>query len=132
VSSARGCAFGDYDNDGCIDVVVNPINGMPQLLHCTSRTGNHWITIKLVGTKSNRSAIGARVKCIAAGHQQIDEVRSGGSFYSQNDLRLHFGVGKATRIEKLEIRWPSGTFETMTAIPVDRVIKIVEGSGKLG
>jgi hypothetical protein len=130
-SSARGCAFGDYDNDGCVDVVINPINGMPQLLHCTSKSGNHWITMKLVGMKSNRSAIGARVKCITSDHVQIDEVRSGGSFYSQNDLRIHFGVGKATRVDRLEVRWPSGLLDTFDGVAVDRILKIVEGSREL-
>ena len=108
LASARGCAFGDFDNDGVIDILVNPINATPQLLHCTSRTGNNWITVKLIGVKSNRSAIGARVHCVTGDHQQIDEVRSGGSFYSQNDLRIHFGLGKAARINVLEVHWPSG------------------------
>ncbi len=131
VMSARGCAFGDFDNDGLIDVLVNPINATPQLLRCISRTGNNWITLKLVGSKSNRSAIGARVRCVTGDHHQIDEVRSGGSFYSQNDLRIHFGLGKATRIDKLEIRWPSNQIDRFTDIPVNRILKIVEGTAKL-
>ena len=129
--SARGCAFGDFDNDGLIDVLVNPINAVPQLLHCTSRIQNNWITLKLVGSKSNRSAIGARIRCTAGDHKQIDEVRSGGSFYSQNDLRVHFGLGKATRIDKLEIQWPSGQVDGFTDVPVNRFLKIVEGTNKL-
>ncbi len=129
-ASARGCAFGDFDNDGLIDVVVNPINATPQLLHCSSKTGNNWILFKLVGTKSNRSAIGARVQCVTGDHKQIDEVRSGGSFYSQSDLRLHFGLGKAARVDKIEIRWPSGHIDSYTNLPVNGIWKITEGSAK--
>jgi enediyne biosynthesis protein E4 len=130
LSSARGCAFGDFDNDGLIDVLVNPINAAPQLLHCSSRTGNSWITIKLIGSRSNRSAIGARVHCTTGDHLQIEEVRSGGSFYSQNDLRIHFGLGKATRIDKLEIRWPSSQVDRFTNVPTNQILKLVEGSAK--
>ena len=130
VAGARGCAFADFDNDGSVDVLINPINDLPQLLHCTSKSGNNWTTLKLVGTKSNRSAIGARVKCRTRGHQQMDEVRSGGSFYSQNDLRIHFGLGKADRIDELEIRWPSGRLDRFTGVPVNRPLKFVEGNSK--
>ena len=131
LSTARGCAFGDFDNDGSIDLLVNPINGLPQLLHCTSRTGNHWITLKLVGTKSNRTAIGARVHCVTGDHQQIDEVRSGGSFYSQNDLRVHFGLGKAARVDTLEIHWPSGQMDRFVDVSANQILRLVEGSGKV-
>ena len=131
LSTARGCAFGDFDNDGTIDVLVNPINGLPQLLHCTSRTGNNWITLKLVGTKSNRSAIGARVQCVTGDHKQIDEVRSGGSFYSQNDLRVHFGLGKTTRIDALEIRWPSGQVDRFADVSANQILRLEEGSSKI-
>jgi len=130
LTSARGCAFGDFDNDGLIDVLINPVNAVPQLLHCTSRTGNHWIALKLVGTKSNRSAIGARIYCTTGDHRQMDEVRSGGSFYSQNDLRIHFGLGKADRIDKLEIHWPSGQVDRLADVAADQVLKLVEGSPK--
>ena len=129
-SCARGCAFGDFDNDGNIDVLVNPINDLPQLLHCTSKTKNNWITLKLIGTKSNRSAIGTRVHCITGKHQQIDEVRSGSSFYSQNDLRVHFGIGKAERIDSLEVRWPSGHMDRFANVTANQNLKIVEGEVK--
>jgi hypothetical protein len=128
LSSSRGCAFGDFNNDGLIDVLINPINAMPQLLRCTSRTGNNWITIKLVGVKSNRSAIGARIHCATGDRHQIDEVRSGGSFYSQNDLRIHFGLGKASRIDQIEVHWPSGQIDRLADVAANQILKIVEGS----
>ncbi len=127
MSSARGCAFGDFDNDGRIDVLINSVNDVPQLLRRQSSNGNHWIKLKLIGTKSNRSAIGARVRCVTGGHQQIEEVRSGGSFYSQNDLRIHFGLGRADRVDSLEIRWPSGAVDTLTNLKVDRIVTVREG-----
>lgn len=131
-TGARGCAFGDFDNDGNVDALINSINETPTLLHCQSRTGNNWITVKLVGTKSNRSAIGARVVCTTGARRQTDEVRSGGSFYSQNDLRIHFGLGKATRVGALEILWPSGQIDRMSDLAVNRLLKISEGSTRAG
>jgi hypothetical protein len=134
-AAARGCAFGDFDNDGDIDIVVNTINGPPQLLRCDMTSGNNWVKLKLVGTKSNRSAIGARVKCVTQApgedkpHQQIDEVRSGGSYISQNDLRLHFGIGKAAKVDVLEIRWPSGQVETVRDVKPNQMIVVKEGAG---
>ena len=135
--AARGCAFGDFDNDGDLDVVVNTVNDFPQLLRCDSATGNNWIKIKTIGTKSNRSGIGARIKCVTHPpedkheHSQIDEVRSGGGYFSQNDLRVHFGIGKAEKVELLEIRWPSGLVETLKDIKSNQVIFVKEGEGIL-
>ncbi|OLD14790.1 MAG: RNA-binding protein [Acidobacteriales bacterium 13_1_40CM_3_55_5] len=134
-SASRGCAFGDFDNDGDIDVVVNTVNDFPQLLRCDSRTENNWIKVKLIGTKSNRSAIGARLKCVTRApgetkpHQQIDEVRSGGSYISQNDLRIHFGLGKAEKVDLLEVRWPSGQIDTLKDVQPNQLAFVKEGEG---
>jgi hypothetical protein len=122
---ARGCAFGDFDNDGDIDVLVNCVNDVPQLLRCDQSTRNNWIKVKAIGTRSNRSGIGARIYCTTpGGHRQTDEVRSGGSYISQSDLRVHFGLGPATEAE-IEIHWPSGLI-TRTKTPANRIITIVE------
>ena len=106
-AAARGAAFGDFDNDGSVDVLVSNVNDTPALYRLVSR-GNHWITLKLVGTRSNRSAIGARVRCLVPGMRLENEVRGGGSYISQNDLRVHFGLGRTTRVEGVLVRWPSG------------------------
>jgi enediyne biosynthesis protein E4 len=133
--AARGCAFGDFDNDGDIDVVVNTVNDYPQLLRCDSKVENNWIKVRTIGTKSNRSGIGARIKCVAhfpgetKPHQQIDEVRSGGSYISQSDLRVHFGLGKAEKVDVLEIRWPSGHVDILKDIKVNQLIFVKEGEG---
>lgn len=128
-TAARGAAFGDYDNDGLTDIAINPVNQTPVLLRGSSRSGNNWIGIRAIGTRSNRSGIGARIVCLTDGRRQIDEVRSGGSYYSQNDLRAHFGLGQATKVKSIEIRWPSGTVDTLKDLPVNRYISVREGSG---
>jgi len=127
--AARGCSFGDFDNDGAVDVLVNPINDVPRLLKCTNRSGNNWISFKLIGTKSNRSGIGARVRCQVGDHQQIDEVRSGGSFMSQNDLRLHFGLGRAKHVDRVEVSWPSGRIDRFKTLAANQIMTIKEGDG---
>ena len=128
-SAARGCAFSDYDNDGDIDILINRVNAAPELLRCDSTNQNNWITIKTVGVKSNRDGIGARIKCVAEDGGQIDEVRSGGSYYSQNDLRVHFGLGKSPKVKTLEIRWPSGQVDTLSDVPANQFIIVKEGAG---
>jgi hypothetical protein len=133
--ASRGCAFGDFDNDGDIDMVVNTVNDYPQLLRGDSSNGHNWIKVRTIGTKSNRSGIGARLRCVThpadepKPHQQIDEVRSGGSYISQNDLRVHFGLGKAEKVELLEIRWPSGQLDTLKDVKANRLIYVKESEG---
>jgi enediyne biosynthesis protein E4 len=134
-SASRGCAFGDFDNDGDIDFVVNCVNELPQLVRCDSTLQNNWIKVRTIGTKSNRSGIGARLRCVVQmpggtrPHQQIDEVRSGGGYFSQSDLRVHFGIGKAQKIDVLELRWPSGLVETLKDLQPNQLIYVKEGEG---
>jgi hypothetical protein len=125
----RGCAFGDFDNDGDVDVLVNNLDEPPTLLRNDGGNRNNWILIKCVGTRSNRSAIGTRVKVTAAGRSQIDEVMSGSSYYSQNDLRLHFGLGRSARADTVEIAWPSGEKETLRNVPANHLIVCHETKG---
>lgn len=126
-SNGRGCAFGDFNNDGCVDVLINNQGAKPSLLKFRQENSNHWINLKLIGTKSNRSAIGARVRCLTGALSQIGEVRSGGSYLSQSDLRLHFGVREQTVIDLIEIFWPSGAVDRLRKIQVDQFIRIEEG-----
>ena len=126
--AGRGAAFGDVDNDGDVDVVVNNVHDAPDLFRARADPASHWVLLALSGTKSNRSAIGARVRLEAGGATQWQEVRGGGSYLSQNDLRVHFGLGPATRIDRLEVRWPNGSIEAWRDLPVDRIHKLVEGS----
>ena len=126
---SRGAAFGDLDNDGRMDVVVENVDGMPMVLHNEGTSKNHWITFQLAGTKSNRAAIGARIKLSAGEISQVDEVRSGGSYLSQNDLRVHFGLGSATKVDSVEIRWPSGTVDMLKNLAPDKFYAILEGKG---
>jgi enediyne biosynthesis protein E4 len=134
-NASRGCAFGDFDNDGDLDVVVNTVNGMPQLLRCDSKLNNNWLKVRTIGVKSNRSGIGARIKVVsriqgeAKPTVQMDEVRSGSGYISQSDLRIHFGLGKAERVETVEVRWPSGQVDTVRDIPANRLIYVKEGAG---
>jgi hypothetical protein len=124
----RGMAFGDFDNDGDVDVAVNCVNDAPQLLRCDSATGNNWLKIKAVGVRSNRSAIGARVICAPEGGRRLfDEVRSGGSYLSQSDLRIHFGLGKAEKAG-IEVHWPSGHVDKIAAVKANQILRITEGA----
>jgi hypothetical protein len=122
----RGCAFGDLDNDGYIDIVVNNLDGPPSVLHNDGKNQNNWLIVKCVGTRSNRSAIGARVRVVANGHAQISEVMSGFGYYSQNDLRQHFGLGNTQKVDLLEVRWPSGLNQTLREVEPNRVLVVKE------
>jgi len=141
-AKARGFAVGDYDNDGDLDAVVNCVNAAPQLLRCDSKLNRNWIKIRAVGTKANRSGIGARIKVVAqtgtplleakpgAPLIQIDEVRSSNGYFSAGDLRIHFGLGDAKKVDLVEIHWPSGTVDRLTNLDVNRLYVMEEG-GKI-
>jgi enediyne biosynthesis protein E4 len=129
VQTSRGLAVGDLFNDGQIDAVVNNIDGAPMVLRNHGVAGNHWISFELAGTKSNRLAIGARLKLVTGGMTQTDEIHSGASYLSQNDLRVHFGLGKTAKIDSLEIRWPSGQVETIKDLAADKSYSVLEGQG---
>jgi len=128
-ASRRGLAIGDVNNDGKLDVLLLNIGEPPTLLINRSRNDNHAVIFRLVGSKSNRAAIGARVTLAAGGAKQIREVRSGSSYLSQNDLRLHFGLGAEASISSVQILWPSGKEETYKDVTSDFIYTIVEGSG---
>ncbi len=129
LAAGRGSAMGDYNNDGCLDVLVNVVNGYPQLLRCKSSLHNNWLRIKTVGVKSNRSGIGARIYCTTGAHRQMDEVRSGSSYISQDDLRVHFGLGGETAAD-LEIHWPSGIVDRLAGVKANQDLIVKEGSTK--
>jgi hypothetical protein len=129
LQSRRGTAFGDINNDGNLDFVVFNVDAPPSLFINESRNGNHRVLFRLVGSKSNRMAIGARVTVEAGGVSQIDEVRAGGGYNSSNDTRLHFGLGKEAVMSKIEVRWPSGLVQDFNQIPADAIYQIDEGQG---
>ncbi|HEX3248414.1 MAG TPA: CRTAC1 family protein [Pyrinomonadaceae bacterium] len=127
--ASRGTAFGDIDNDGDVDIVVNDLDSAPQLLRNDGGNKNNWIVVKTIGTKSNRDGIGAKVKVVSGDLVQLDEVRSGGSYISQNDLRLHFGLEKRTSVDLIQVRWPSGAVDTLTNVPANKIVTVKEGNG---
>jgi len=127
--SGRGLAAADYDNDGDVDLAIVNMNDRPSLLRNEGGNRNRFLNVRLVGTKSNRSAIGARVKLTAGGRTQVNEVRSGSSFMSQSDLRLHFGLGQIQSVDRLDIEWPSGAKESVTGVAGNTFITVVEGRG---
>jgi len=126
---SRGLAVGDLFNDGDMDVVIGDIDGGPMVLRNRGIPGRHWVSFELNGTKSNRLALNARITIVAGGMTQTDEVHSGGSYLSQNDLRIHFGLANATKIDKVEIHWPSGRSESLTNLAVDQHYTVVEAQG---
>jgi enediyne biosynthesis protein E4 len=128
--AGRGAAFADLDNDGDVDVLVNNVHDTPELYRLDQREPRSWSALRLVGVQSNRSAIGARVVLSAGGVTQVSEVRGGGSYYSQNDLRLHFGLGSAKTIDRIEVRWPNGNIEVWTGVEPNRIVTLTEGTGR--
>lgn len=127
--ASRGAAFGDLDNDGDIDVVVGDLDAAPSILRNEGGDGNRWITLELAAVKGSPLAIGTRVTLNAGGVVQTEEIRSGGSYLSQNDLRVHFGLGKAGKADSITIRWPSGKIETIKEVGADKFYAVLEGSG---
>jgi len=128
--NSHGVAAADFDNDGVVEILVNNSHDPPSLLKNNGEHGS-WLSLKLVGTKSNRDAIGARVTVSAEGHQQLQEVCSGGGYISQSDFRLHFGLGKATKAETVEVKWPSGLRQVFHDVDADKFYQIQEGSSQL-
>ncbi len=128
--SSRGAAFGDYDNDGGMDVLILNMNDLPSLLHNEGGNKQNWIKLKLVGTKCNRTAIGARVRVTTGKHVQMDEVHSGTSVMSQSDLRLHFGLGKLDIVDSIEVKWPTTQkIEKFAQVKANQILTIREGDG---
>ena len=127
---SRGAAFGDYDNDGDIDVLVVNVNSRPSLYRNNGGNRKAWIGLRLIGSSSNRDAIGARVEIEAAGRTQVGEVRSGGSYLSHNDMRIHFGLGAAERVDRIRIRWPDGKTESLSSIKAGQYVTIREGEAR--
>ena len=126
---SRGLALGDIDNDGYVDVVINNLDGKPTILHNDGGTGNNWITIKTIGRGMNRDAIGAKVKVVSGELVQWDEVHAGGSYLSSNDPRLHYGLGKYSKVDLIEIHWPDGKVEAIKDVAANKFITIEEQKG---
>jgi hypothetical protein len=126
--NSHGVAAADFDNDGAVEILVNNSHDRPSLLKNYGDHGN-WILLSLIGTKSNRDAIGARATVRVGGHQQTQEVRSGGGYISQSDFRLHFGLGGATKVDSVEIRWPSGLVQRLNNVDANKIVRIREGVG---
>jgi len=128
-TSARGLAVGDLWNDGRLSAVISNMNAHPMLLVNQAKNGNHWIAFHAIGTKSNRDGIGARITLTAGARARIDEVRSGSSYSSSSDMRVHFGLGQTNKIDYVQVRWPSGLVEKFENLPVDSMHDLKEGTG---
>jgi enediyne biosynthesis protein E4 len=128
--AGRGAAFGDIDNDGTVDVAINNVHDTPDLFLTKASVANRWLLLRLVGTRSNRSAIGARVRIVTGRESQVYEVRGGGSYLSQNDLRVHAGLGPAQQADRVEVRWPNGLEEAWENVTSNQIVTLEEGRGK--
>jgi hypothetical protein len=126
---SRGLATADYDNDGDLEIMVSNMNASPDLLRHARRNSNHAILVKTVGTRSNRDGIGTEITVVTGSLKQFDTIRSGGSYLSSSDLRAHFGLGAVTKVDRLELRWPSGQTDVLRDLPADRVLVVEEGKG---
>ncbi len=123
----RGAAFGDIDNDGRIDAVVTALHAPIELWRNTSETGNHWLLIKAIGTKSNRDGAGAKIKLTTTSGSQYNHVNTAVGYACASDSRVHFGLGRDSLVKELEIAWPSGTVQTLKDVRADQILTIVEG-----
>ena len=127
--AGRGLATADYDNDGDIDIVTNNRGDYPSLLRNDGGNTNHWLTVLLIGTKSNRDGIGASLKLSSEGVAHVEQAKGGMGYMSASDPRIHFGLGKRTKIESLEVTWPSGQVDRLSNVPIDQIIAVQEGRG---
>lgn len=127
--AGRGIATADYDNDGDLDIAINNRGDYPELLRNDGGNANHWLEILLIGTRSNRDGIGASLKLTSEGFVHVEQAKGGMGYMSASDPRIFFGLGKRTKIDSLEITWPSGQVDKLTSVPVDKIIAVKEGSG---
>jgi hypothetical protein len=125
--SSRGCAFGDFDNDGDLDILVMNMNEPPSLLRNEYAGKNNWLKVRTIGVKSNRTGLGALVVMTSGERSQAQAVLSQSSYYSHDDMRLHFGLGEKTKVDSLEIRWPSGHVDTLKNLPANQLVIVKEG-----
>jgi hypothetical protein len=127
--AGRGLATADYDNDGDTDAAINVRGGYPELLRNDGGNSNHWLEVLLIGTRSNRDGIGASLKLTSQGETHVEQAKGGMSYMSASDPRILFGLGKRTKIDSLEVTWPSGQVDKLTNVPIDRIIAVKEGTG---
>ena len=126
VEASRGASFADFDGDGDLDIYVLNLNSVPNLLRNDGGNANNYLFVKTIGTRSNRDGIGTRIELTVRGKTQVREVRSGESYLSHNDMKAHFGLVNAERTDRIVLRWPSGTVQTIADVPANQVLQVVE------